>query len=147
MSAATLTQGPRADPAPLESPASDSEREYRRLMRKWWFAAAVGVPTMVLSYPWVLPITRDLFPRGSDALHHLWMAMGIASLAVLIYSGSQFFGGLVQSITHRTATMHTLIAIVEYSHAVPVPMAMSVCIVAVRCLTLWTNPLKNWLPE
>ena len=111
MSTSTLTQRPQVKSAPIEPPASDSEREYRRLMRKWWFAAAVGVPTMVLSYPWLLPITRDLFPRGSDALHHLWVAMGIASLAVLAYSGSQFFSGLVQSVTHRTATMHTLIAI------------------------------------
>ncbi|HEY6203898.1 MAG TPA: heavy metal translocating P-type ATPase [Candidatus Limnocylindria bacterium] len=90
---------------------SASEREYRRLMRKWWFAAAVGVPTMVLSYPWLLPITNDLFPRGSEALHHLWVAMGVASLAVLVFSGSQFFVGLVESVKHRSATMHTLIAI------------------------------------
>ena len=106
-----IDQEPTAMSAPIKLPTSDSEREYRRLMRKWWFAAAVGVPTMVLSYPWLLPITRDLFPRGSDALHHLWVAMGVASLGVLIYSGSQFFGGLVQSVKHRTATMHTLIAI------------------------------------
>ncbi len=104
-------QRPGARAALIEPPKSESDREYRRLMRKWWFAAAVGVPTMVLSYPWLLPITRDLFPRGSEALHHLWVAMGIASLAVLLYSGSQFFSGLVQSVTHRTATMHTLIAI------------------------------------
>ncbi|MBI2773658.1 MAG: copper-translocating P-type ATPase [Chloroflexi bacterium] len=91
--------------------ASDSEREYRRLMRKWWFGAAVGVPTMVLSYPWLLPVLSDLFPRGSEALHHLWIAMGVASLAVLVYSGSQFFVGFLESIKHRSATMHTLIAI------------------------------------
>ena len=90
---------------------SESEREYRRLMRKWWFAAAVGVPTMVLSYPWLLPVAGDLFPRGSQALHYLWLAMGVASLAVLRYSGSQFFAGLIESIKHRSATMHTLIAI------------------------------------
>ena len=99
--------------APTTEPetVSEGEREYRRLMRKWWFAAAVGVPTMVLSYPWLLPITRDLFPRGSEALHDLWVAMGIASLAVLVFSGSQFFVGLVESVKHRSATMHTLIAI------------------------------------
>ena len=106
-----IERRPSARSTPIEPPMGESEREYRRLMRKWWFAAAVGVPTMVLSYPWLLPITRDLFPRGSEALHHLWVAMGIASLAVLIYSGSQFFSGLVQSVKHRTATMHTLIAI------------------------------------
>ena len=92
-------------------PRSESDHEYRRLMRKWWFAAAVGVPTMVLSYPFLFPVLRDLFPRGSEQLHHLWVAMGIASLAVLAYSGSQFFVGLVESVKHRSANMHTLIAI------------------------------------
>ncbi len=90
---------------------SENEREYRRLMRKWWFAAAIAAPTMVLSYPWLFPGLRELFPRGSAELRDLWIAMGVASLAVLAYSGSQFFSGLVQSITHRSATMHTLIAI------------------------------------
>ena len=91
--------------------ASESEWEYRRLMRKWWFGAAVAAPTMVLSYPWLVPVLRDLFPRGSEQLHHLWLAMGIASIAVLAYSGSQFFVGLVESVKHRSANMHTLIAI------------------------------------
>jgi len=90
---------------------SDNEREYRRLIRKWWFAAAVGAPTMVLSYPWLFPGVRNLFPAGSAQLRELWIAMGVASLAVLVYSGSQFFSGLVQSVRHRSATMHTLIAI------------------------------------
>ena len=100
-----------APPTTAPEAVSESEHEYRRLMRKWWFAAAVGVPTMVLSYPFLFPVLRDLFPRGSEALHHLWVAMGVASLAVLLYSGSQFFGGLVESVKHRSATMHTLIAI------------------------------------
>jgi len=80
-------------------------------MRKWWFAAAIAAPTMVLSYPWLIPGLRELFPRGSAELRDLWIAMGVASLAVLGYSGSQFFSGLVQSVKHRSATMHTLIAI------------------------------------
>ena len=79
-------------------------------MRKWWFAAAVGVPTMLLSYPWLFPILRDWFPRGSANLRYIWYAMGIASLAVLIYSGSQFFAGVWQGLKHRSANMHTLIA-------------------------------------
>ena len=97
--------------ATRSSEASESEREYRSLMRKWWFAAAVGMPTMVLSYPSLIPGLRDAFPRGSLALHYLWVVMGVASLAVLRYSGSQFFAGLIESIKHRSATMHTLIAI------------------------------------
>jgi Cu+-exporting ATPase len=80
-------------------------------MRKWWFAAAVGAPTMVLSYPWLIPGLRDVFPRGSEQLWWLWVAMGVASLAVIVYSGNQFFTGAWEALRHRSANMHTLIAI------------------------------------
>jgi len=95
----------------LDKEAHATEKEYRKLMRKWWFAAAVGIPTMILSYPWIFPILRDWFPRGSDSLRYMWYAMGIASLAVLIYSGGQFFVGMWEGLKHRSANMHTLIAI------------------------------------
>ena len=93
------------------SPATDRQAEYRTLMRKWWFAAAVGAPTMVLSYPWLIPGLRDVFTRGSEQLWWLWVAMGVASLAVLVYSGNQFFTGAWEALKHRSANMHTLIAI------------------------------------
>ncbi len=80
-------------------------------MRKWWFAAAVGAPTMVLSYPWLIPGLGDLFTRGSTQLWALWVVMGVASLAVLDYSGNQFFTGAWEALKHRSANMHTLIAI------------------------------------
>ncbi len=93
------------------SPAADRAAEYQALMRKWWFAAAVGAPTMVLSYPWLIPGLRDLFPRGSPQLWWLWVIMGAAALAVLAYSGRQFFTGAWEALKHRSANMHTLIAI------------------------------------
>jgi len=96
---------------PISSPAIDRRAEYRALMRKWWFGAAVGVPTMVLSYPWLVPGVRDVFPRGSDQLWWLWVAMGVASLAVIVYSGNQFFTGAWEALKHRSANMHTLIAV------------------------------------
>src|SRR3990170_410647 len=34
----------------LDKEAQATEKEYRSLTRKWWFAAAIGLPTMVLSY-------------------------------------------------------------------------------------------------
>jgi Cu+-exporting ATPase len=88
----------------------EAEREYRALMRKWWFAAAVGVPTMVLSYPWIFPVLEDWLPRESDRLRLVWALMGIAALAVLAYSGSQFFTGAWRALRHRQANMYTLIA-------------------------------------
>ena len=80
-------------------------------MRKWWFAAAVGAPTMVLSYPWLIPGLGDVFARGSAQLWWLWFAMGVASLAVIAYSGNQFFTGAWEALKHRSANMYTLIAI------------------------------------
>jgi Cu+-exporting ATPase len=105
------TRATEASEPEIDKEAQVTEKEYRMLMRKWWFAAAVGVPTMILSYPWIFPILRDWFPRGSDSLRYIWYAMGVASLAVLVYSGSQFFVGMWEGLKHRSANMHTLIAI------------------------------------
>ncbi|MHB1243588.1 MAG: copper-translocating P-type ATPase [Gaiellaceae bacterium] len=118
MSAAPAAAAPASErasalaavPAQEKAGLGEAEREYRALMRKWWFGAAVGVPTMLLSYPWILPLLGDWLPRGSDRLRLVWVAMGVASLAVLAYSGSQFFTGAWRALRHRQANMHTLIA-------------------------------------
>lgn len=96
---------------PLVKETMAREREYRTLMRKWWFGAAVGVFTMIMSYPWLFPVLGDWFPRGSPQLWYIWAGMGVASLAVLLYSGNQFFVGAWQALQHRSANMHTLIAL------------------------------------
>lgn len=106
-----LGRAAEASEPEIDKEAQAMDREYRSLMRKWWFAAAVGVPTMILSYPWIFPFLGDWFPRGSQNLLYVWYAMGLASLAVLIYSGNQFFGGMWEGLKHRSANMHTLIAI------------------------------------
>ena len=105
------TRAAEATESEMDKEAQTMEKEYHSLLRKWWFAAAVGVPTMILSYPWLFPILRDWFPRGSENLRYIWYAMGIGSLAVLIYSGRQFFEGMWQGLKHRSANMHTLIAL------------------------------------
>jgi P-type Cu+ transporter len=107
----TATRAAEASEPEMDKEAQAMEKEYRSLMRKWWFGAAVGGPTMILSFPWLFPGLRDWFPHGSDNLFYLWAVMGVASLAVLIYSGSQFFAGMWQGLKHRSANMHTLIAI------------------------------------
>ena len=117
---ATAVSSESSRPASATAPADhrarraelgEAEREYRALLRKWWFGAAVGVPTMILSYPWVLPVLGDWLPRGSDRLRAVWVVMGLAALAVLAYSGSQFFAGAWRALRHRQANMHTLIAL------------------------------------
>jgi Cu+-exporting ATPase len=98
-------------PESLGREVNDSEREYHTLMRKWWFGAAAGIFTMIFSYPQLFPGLREALPHGSPQLRTLWMVMGLFSLAVMSYSGNQFFTGMWQSLKKRTANMHTLIAI------------------------------------
>ncbi|MDE3075385.1 MAG: heavy metal translocating P-type ATPase [Chloroflexota bacterium] len=89
----------------------DRAHEYATLMHKFWFAAAVSLPVILLSYPWFFPILRDLFPRGSEGLRLVWGLLGIVTIPVLAWSGSQVFSGLWGGLKHRQANMHTLIGI------------------------------------
>ena len=90
----------------------DRAREYRTLMRKFWFAALVSVPVIAFSYPDLFGLDRwRTFSEGSDSLLWVWRALGVATIPVLAWSGSQFFTGAWQALRHRSANMHTLIAI------------------------------------
>ena len=86
----------------------NSERRYRLLMRKFWFAAVVSLPVIYFSYPEIFPGVPE---KGSTALWWIWLAMGVLTLPVLAWSGSQFFRGAWAAFRHRSANMHTLIAI------------------------------------
>ena len=87
------------------------QAEYNLLMRKFWFAAAVSVPVMLLSYPDLIPGLRDWMPMGSTTRRIIWALLGVLSLPVLVWSGSQFFTGMWDALKHRAANMHTLIAV------------------------------------
>jgi Cu+-exporting ATPase len=87
------------------------EQEYRTLMRKFWFAAVVSIPVMGLSYPDLIPGLREWMPAGSDTRRIVWALLGVLTLPVMVWSGSQFFVGMWQALKHRSANMHTLIAI------------------------------------
>jgi Cu+-exporting ATPase len=94
-----------------DAQAAEQEREYCALMRKFWFAAIVSIPVMGLSYPDLIPGLRDWMPMGSVEWQVVWGALGVLTLPVLLWSGSQFFVGMWQAMKHRSANMHTLIAI------------------------------------
>ena len=100
-----------ASEAGLEREGSEQDEEYRRLMRKWWFGVAIAIPTMFLSYASLFPVLRDVLARGSTDRRLAWALMVVASLAVMAYSGNQFFVGMWQGLKHRSANMHTLIAV------------------------------------
>jgi Cu+-exporting ATPase len=101
-----------AEDAELLSPEERAQREeYRTLMRKFWLAAAIAIPVMGLSYPELVPVLRHWMPAGSGTRRAVWALLGVASLPVLLWSGSQFFTGMWAALRHRAANMHTLIAI------------------------------------
>ncbi len=90
----------------------DREREYRALMRKFWFAAVIAVPVVILSYPDVLGLDRwSFFAKGSDSLWWTWRALGLVTLPVLAWAGAQFYEGAWRALRRRDADMHTLIAL------------------------------------
>jgi P-type Cu+ transporter len=109
-----------AEPEKVARPAKEEttdpeeaarREEYALLMRKFWFAAAVSLPVMLLSYPDLVPGLREWMPMGSLTRRVVWSLLGLVSLPVLVWSGSQFFTGMWDGLKHRSANMHTLIAI------------------------------------
>ena len=102
---------PKDAAAGLDPEDAERDAEYRLLMQKFWVAAAVSVPVVALSYPDLIPGLRDWMPMGSPTRRVVWALLGVLSLPVMLWSGSQFFQGMWDGLKHRAANMHTLIAI------------------------------------
>jgi P-type Cu+ transporter len=90
---------------------AEKKAEYDNLMRKFWLAAFVSIPNVLLMYPDIIPGLSKLVPHGSIVQTLVWSAQGIMTAFVLVLSGSQFFRGMVSAFKHRSANMHTLIAV------------------------------------
>lgn len=99
-----------ASESSVDRHADEQAQEYRGLMRKFWFAAIVSIPVMIFSYPDFFPGLREWMPMGSTNRRIVWGLLGLATLPVLLWSGSQFYTGMWAALKHRTANMHTLIA-------------------------------------
>jgi len=95
----------------IDRAEADRAREYKTLMRKFWFAAIVSVPVIVFSYPQFFPGLRDWLTPGSDARRIVWGLLGVLTLPILFWAGNHYFTGMWQALSHRQANMHTLIAI------------------------------------
>lgn len=79
---------------------------YKVLLRKSAFALAVAVPALAFGFPAMLggAMPHPLMQWGSPLL-------AVLTLAVMLYSGPQFFVGAWKSLRNHTATMDTLIAL------------------------------------
>ncbi|HEX9681063.1 MAG TPA: heavy metal translocating P-type ATPase [Anaerolineales bacterium] len=89
-------------------------REYTGLMRKFWFAALVSVPVLLVAYPdlpWLyLPNWLGLtVSEGTTRL--LFLLSGLVTLPVMFYAGRRFFSGAWTAFRHHAADMNTLIAL------------------------------------
>ncbi len=83
--------------------------EYRTLMRKFIFAASVGAPIIIFSYAKLLGLPADFY-EGTETARYIGIAMGLLTLPVMFWSGSQFFTGAWAALKSRSANMHTLIS-------------------------------------
>lgn len=97
--------------SPLDREEFDREQEYHTLLRKFWFAVAISAPVLLFSYPQFVPGLSAWLTPGSLQLRVIWAVLGLITLPVLAWSGSQFYTGMWAALKHRQANMHTLIAI------------------------------------
>ncbi len=106
------TWGYKPRPAVTDAPVDKQEEahtsEYRKLMNKFWFAAAVSIFVMITAYYQVVPVLRDW---SIDSLRLLWGVTALLTLPVMFWSGSDFFTGAWAAFKHRSANMNTLIAL------------------------------------
>jgi Cu+-exporting ATPase len=94
--------------APVDKQEEAHANEYRKLMNKFWFAAAISMFVMITAYYQVVPILRDW---SMDSLRYLWGVTALLTLPVMFWSGSDFFTGAWAAFKHRSANMNTLIAL------------------------------------
>ncbi|HKS28110.1 MAG TPA: hypothetical protein VJS44_09835, partial [Pyrinomonadaceae bacterium] len=92
-----------------EKSAEESQAEsYRVMMRKFWFAAIVGLPLLLLMF-------ADFIPSWREALMPWHQEIGIAAalltLPVLVWSGSQFFVSAWNGFRNHNTNMDTLVAL------------------------------------
>jgi Cu+-exporting ATPase len=82
-------------------------------MRKFWFAAAISIPTMLVAYPeieWLYAPYLFAPDISEGTIRLLFLLSGVATLPVMAYSGRQFFTGAWAAFKHHSADMNTLIA-------------------------------------
>lgn len=78
---------------------------YRHLLREMTIALSLGVPLMLYGI-----VTGEMSVHTTTE-RLVWLAVGVATLAVMYFSGRHFFVGAWQSFKNHSANMDTLIAL------------------------------------
>ncbi|MBA4383943.1 MAG: copper-translocating P-type ATPase [Anaerolinea sp.] len=112
LNSAIESWGYKTRPALSEEPADQqqaaNDKEYRRLMKQFWFATIISLPVLITAYPQFIPLVKNW---SMETLRLSWIVTAILTMAVLIYSGNDFFTGAWAALKHRAANMNTLIAL------------------------------------
>ncbi|HRQ41576.1 MAG TPA: heavy metal translocating P-type ATPase [Chloroflexota bacterium] len=90
------------------------QREYQSLMRKFWFAAIISIPVILVAYPelpWLYLPNLFVAEASETLIRWLFILSGVVTLPVMVYSGRQFFTGGWAAFKHHAADMNTLIAL------------------------------------
>ncbi|HEY0779178.1 MAG TPA: cation transporter, partial [Gemmatirosa sp.] len=97
------TPGAGGDAAAVDTEAEARAEEVRDLRRKFWVAAVLSLPVLVIA------MSHGRVP----AFNHPWITWLQLALTtpVVLYSGRQFYRGAWAAFRHRAADMNTLIAI------------------------------------
>src|SRR3990172_3775912 len=98
----------------VDEETASHQREYRSLTRKFWFAAAVSIPVLLVAYPdlsWLYAPGWVLSEVPETLVRWLFILSGLVTLPVMLYSGRQFFTGGWAAFRHHSADMNTLIAV------------------------------------
>ncbi len=92
-----------------EVSSEDSQAQaYRTMMRKFWFAAAVSLPLVLLMFAEFVPAWRE----AVMPYHHLiGIISAVISLPVLLWSGNQFFVSAWNGLRNHNTNMDTLVAL------------------------------------
>ena len=105
---------PVAEEEPVDEETAAHQREYKSLMRKFWFAAIISIPVMLVAYPelpWLYLPNLFVAEVSEELIWALFALSAVVTLPVMAYSGRQFFTGAWAAFKHHSADMNTLIAL------------------------------------
>jgi Cu+-exporting ATPase len=84
---------------------SAAETENKPLLYRTIYAGVIGFVLFVVSMTDLSP------PVYTDQMNTAWIILGLLTLSVLAYSGSQIFYGAWKQVNHGSANMDTLVAL------------------------------------
>ncbi len=89
----------------LEEKEQADQSYYRRLLREMTIALALGIPLMIYS------VVGGEMTVTTNMERLAWLAVGVLTLGVMIFSGKHFYVGAWKSLVNHSANMDTLIAL------------------------------------